>query len=645
MISKTLIALIFCLGATANPAVAQLASDQMFSHPLTARIGNDLTTIYPIDREATMIETIMIPVNDNGSGTTELSANVFYPKEAGPVPVIASLTAYDKDIGPSRYVHTARGNINREIGLNLGDMNISDVAPFEAADPGYFVPHGYAVVIIDAPGTGKSPGTEDPFGEATVDAFKQAIEWIARGAENGGPGWSNSKIATQGTSYLGIIQWLVAATQPEGLDAMIVWQGSSDIIRDDLFNGGIQETAFIPYWLSGKSAAFQDPDTKPEFGLTFSEIPLDLVPDLTEFEIPPILDVENIAVPALVAGTWSTQGLHTRGSFEGYRRLGIAGVPRYLTTHGREEWSVSNQDESRDKQRVFLDCFLKDVTEACETLETAPVHIEVMHGDNLYHDRYVDAWPVPDTEYRRFYLDAATMTLGDNEPLSPAITQYDSDVVVIDDPETTNPRLTFSHTFEEPTEIAGYPKLHLIASPDVLMDPRARDGDPNSAVDMDVFVGLRKRGTDGDVRYFINLLASDSLFSRGWIRASLRKTLDTYNGHPVPDYRTIYALDEVQHLTPGEAYYLEIEILPTAVHFEAGETLELIIAGSNVSFTPHNQHTELVNVGVHTVYTGGSHPREFPNSSPYLELPIVKFASTPQPIAKGEPLPILREVE
>jgi predicted acyl esterase len=301
-----------------------------------------------------------------------------------------SLTAYDKDIGPSRYISTGRGDAFRGVGLNLGDLTVSNVAAFEGADPGFWVPNGYAVVIVDAPGTGDSPGIEDPFGKGTVDAFKQAVEWVARGGTYKGPAWSNGKVATQGTSYLGIIQWLVASQQPEGLNAINVWQGSSDLIRDDIYNGGIQETAFIPFWLAGKSTVFQDPDTKPTFGMSFNKLPYELVKGLTHHTIPRVIDVEKIQVPSLIAATWSTQGLHSRGSFEGYRRFDVENtgrVPRYLYTHGREEWSVSTSTEAMEVELEFFDCYLKEDKSACKALEEHPVRIEVMHGDNKYHDR------------------------------------------------------------------------------------------------------------------------------------------------------------------------------------------------------------------------------------------------------------------
>jgi predicted acyl esterase len=163
----TVFVIAFGFGSTF--AAAQFATDSVYKKELYSRIGNDDSYIYPLDTNKVVTRTIKIPVADTGSGTTELSANVHYPAGGGKFPVIVSLTAYDKDVFPSRYVSTGRGDAFRRVGLNMGDLTVSNMAAFEAADPGYWVPNGYAVVVIDAPGTGDSPGHEDPFSPGTVD--------------------------------------------------------------------------------------------------------------------------------------------------------------------------------------------------------------------------------------------------------------------------------------------------------------------------------------------------------------------------------------------------------------------------------------------------------------------------------------------
>ena len=627
----------------ATQASAQFPTDTVYDKPLHVRVGNDVHYVYPLDTDKIVSETLMIPVEDNGSGTTELAANVWYPTGGGAFPVIMSLTTYDKDLTADRYITAGRSDAFHGAGLSIGDFTISNAVSFEAADPGFFVPHGYAVMVVDGPGTGSSPGIQDPFGKATLDAFKQAVEWVARGSTGGGPAWSNGKVSTQGTSYLGIIQWLTGSTQPEGLDAMSVWQGLTDHYRDSFFAGGIFETGLTPFWLANKHGAFPDVDTAPTYGMTFNKTPYELIDEKTNYEIPRVSNIEQIEVPVLVAANWAAQGVHLRGSIEGYRRLDVENVgrvPRYLYTHGREEWTVMTSDEGLGVQLEFFDCHLKDVQSACAALNEKPVRIEVMHGDNMFHDRVSDQWPVADTEYRKLYLDVPSMDLSEEMP-ERGLTQYVSDIDPHEDGEVPNPLVVFRHTFEKDTEVIGHPRLRLIASP-WLFDPRARDENPETNVDMDVFVGLRKVDADGNVKRFSGTMVGDTLFTRGWLRASLRKTTDTINGYPVPDYLSPLAFDEVQHLQPGHAYQLDIEILPMGIFFEKGSTLELIISGHAITSSPNHQKKQLVNVGTHSIFTGGSHPGKMEIEASYLELPVVELGRAPTPVSKDEPLPLPR---
>jgi putative CocE/NonD family hydrolase len=76
--------------------------------------------------------------------------------------------------------------------------------------------------------------------------------------------WSNGRVGTVGTSYLAAIQWLVAVEKPEGLAAIIPWEGFTDLYRDVLFHGGIPETAFVQSWLAGPGGIIGS-DDDPEY--------------------------------------------------------------------------------------------------------------------------------------------------------------------------------------------------------------------------------------------------------------------------------------------------------------------------------------------------------------------------------------------
>ena len=67
--------------------------------------------------------------------------------------------------------------------------------------------------------------------------------------------------------------------------------------------------------------------------------------------------LENIDVPALVCGSWSDHGLHSRGSFEGFTR--ISSNQKWLYTHGGDKWERYYSADALDWQKAFFDHFLK----------------------------------------------------------------------------------------------------------------------------------------------------------------------------------------------------------------------------------------------------------------------------------------------
>ena len=71
---------------------------------------------------------------------------------------------------------------------------------------------GYAVVNTDVRGRYESEGAWDPFRSEGKDGY-DVVEWAARQP------WSSGKVATQGGSYLGHVQWATLGEQPPSLVA------------------------------------------------------------------------------------------------------------------------------------------------------------------------------------------------------------------------------------------------------------------------------------------------------------------------------------------------------------------------------------------------------------------------------------------
>jgi len=575
-----------------SPAVHELSVSVNLRAPnetLRARVGDDYTEIFPLPAEVQVEKDVRVTMPDG----VQISINTYRPKTSLPVPVVMALTSYGKDLPPEDYTINGRGPAKRAIRTRFGNFKVSAETTFEGPDPAYWVSHGYAVVTVDAPGTGKSTGKKDPLSQATVDSFSRIVTWASEQP------WSNGKVGTTGCSYLAIIQWLVAAQNPKGLAAIIPWEGVTDPYRDTAFHGGIPETAFVRAWLSGPGLP-AGTDDDPEFLtrkplITYIPLP-DPFKGMVSFfngvtprpEQLPFLapKLENINVPALVAASWSMQGLHTRGAFNGFMQ--ISSTQKWLYTHGRHEWDVMNSSEAVDYQRAFFDQFLKGDEQAMA--KKPKVRLEVRKQLYDVQVREEKEWPISRTVYTPLYLNPIERTLDAKKPALASLAQYNS---------TRDESLDFIFSFDKDTEITGHSILRLWVSMDTGMD-------------IDIFVGLRKISKDGSIAMFDNHHKFVPIVSRGWLRVSERK-LDPKRSTP---WRPFLAHDEPQPVIPGERIPVEIEILPSSTLFEAGSKLVLTIKGRDITDERDNQHKLLMNQGRHSVWSGSTFDS-------YLLLPVV----------------------
>lgn len=543
---------------------------------IRAVVGRDHTEIYPLPESVLGERDVMIPTRQG----PRLAANVFRPSSGGPWPVIMCCTTYGKDLHPLDYTLAGRGPANRSIGLDMGNMRVSEATPFEAADPGYWVPHGFVVIHVDALGSGKSEG--EPalgLGDAVVDAFCDAIGWAADQE------WSNGKVGLNGVSYLAAVQWRIAARRPRGLAAIVPWEGFTDVLSDVVCHGGIPETAFFPWWMSGEKSASPADDGGPFFSCdkpyvepgplaTFVGLPLGVTPNRVDFPVDEV-NFEAITVPLLTCASWSAQGLHSRGAMNGFVRS--ATQHKHLYTHGRHEWTVSNSTDALDYQRAFYERYLLD-----RDVEIPAVRLETRRSLEEHDVRFETEFPPTSAVETALYLDAASRAFV-AEPLAEASSaSYDS--------ESADDRLVFRHVFSEDTEITGPMALRCFVSTE-------------AGFDMDLFIGVRKLDAQGAEVEFWNRLSRHDIVTRGWLRASRRPDPDAVRDSlvPVADYEVERAV------VPSDVMELNVEILPSSTLFEAGSSLLLELRGRDITELPNFQHHRIFNCGRHTLYTGPEH--------------------------------------
>jgi predicted acyl esterase len=466
-------------------------------------------------------------------------------------------------------------------GLNPAHM--SPITPFEGPDPVYWVPRGYAVVTVNPRGTWYSEGNATYLSPEEAQDFYDVIEWA------GLQPWSSGRVGLTGVSYLASSQWRVAELRPPHLAAINPWEGWADTYREVAYHGGIPDTWFWPYlWRRWGASSTLIEDWRAE---------MQEHPFFDAFWASKAADFAKIETPAFIVASWTDQGLHTRGTLEGFKQ--IASAHKWLEVHGRKKWAYYYEPASVARLQVFFDHFLKGLP--TDIGKWPKVRLEIRERGFVGAMRAEDAWPLARTQYTKLYLDAADGSLRP-EPLAAAGSiRYEA---VCGLPEADHAR--FDITFAAPTELTGHMKLRLYMSAE-------------GADDLDVFVGLQKLDRSGAVVHFPYYAQfEDGPVALGWLRASHRE-LDPARS---TEYQPVLAHRQAAKIEPGTVVMLDIEIWPSSTRFEAGEGLRLIVQGSDINKYPKTsapvyfRHEDTVNRGLHVIHTGAGH-------GSYLLVPLI----------------------
>ncbi len=494
-----------------------------------------------------------------------LYVNVIRPNKPGKFPVVMSADTYGKDNKPKI---TNMGSL----WPTLGAIPTSSITPEESPDPGFWVPNDYVVVKVALRGSAKSKGVLYPWGLSEAKDYAEVIEWA------GQQEWSNGNVGTNGVSYLAVTQWWVASLNPSHLKAMIPWEGLNDMYREIAFHGGIPDTGFYKFWYEGIVARW------PETEIEDLKKEQKLHTMFDEYWKGKQADLSAIKVPMFVCASWSTQGLHNRGTFEGFKQA--SSEDKWLKIHGRKEWESYYARESLEQQKEFFDYYLKGIEN--DWKDTPKVSYEVR--DKFYRGNTKTAtnFPLPNTKETALYLDGSDMTLKDLKPEASTKVSYNSESEGKDE-------VRFNKVFNEDTELTGNMKLKLWVS--------AEEAD-----DMDLFVGIKKINKQGEEVNFpdFNHIEHGQVAS-GWLRVSHRE-LDSEKSTPLQPW---HKHETELKLAKDEIVPVEIEILPSSTLFKKGEQLEVVVKASEVvkgNSTPglktRYEHEETVNKGVHNIYAG-----------------------------------------
>jgi predicted acyl esterase len=549
-----------------------------------------------------------------------LRADVYRPVAEGRYPAILSYGPYAKGLAfQEAYAPQWEKMVDEHPDVAAGSTN--KYQNWEVVDPEKWVPDGYVCVRVDSRGAGRSPGVIDVWSPRETRDLHDCIEWAADQP------WSSGKVGLCGISYYAMNEYQVAATQPPHLAAICPWEGASDWYREVYYHGGILSTfagRWFPLQVSSvqhglgerarKSPVTGESVAGPET-LSGEELARNRVDLGTEIKKHPLMDDwyrqrnpewSQVRVPMLSAANWGGQGLHPRGNFEAFTQA--ASDERWLEVHGLEHWTHFYTDYGVDLQKRFFGHFLKGEDTGWD--RQPKVQLQVRHVDGRLIQRAESEWPLGRARWTKLFLDARALALTPQPVESEARVEYDA----------LGDGLTFSLPIEAETEITGPMAARLFIS--------------STTRDADLFLVVRVFGPEGEVT-FQGALDPNTPIAQGWLRASHRK-LD-------PDrslaYRPYHAHDELQPLTPGEVYELDVEIWPSSIVVPPEYRLALTVRGRDYEYegelsdfarTFHYAHKGVgpfqhddpddrppdVFGGRVTIYSGGDRPS-------YLLVPVI----------------------
>ncbi|RTL43881.1 MAG: CocE/NonD family hydrolase [Burkholderiales bacterium] len=477
-----------------------------------------------------------VPMRDG----TLLRANVFRPEGNARYPVLLCAHPYGKDDLPLHRKTRDGYRVSPQYHLmRCAPLTHSAWTSWESPDPAHWAPRGYVVINADLRGFGTSDGVPSAFSAQEGQDLYDLIEWAAEQP------WSSGRVGMLGVSYLALTQWRAAALKPPHLAAICPWEGFTDLYRDFARPGGIRETGFLNVWgITTKRRTRGRVDLHGEVRRR---------PLRDDWYAACDVDLEAIDVPALVCGSFSDHNLHSRGSFEGFRR--IASSQKWLYTHRSPKWQAFYSPEALAAQQRFFDHFLKDIDNGQD--RQPRVRLEIREDCSTVAEvRHADDWPLPQTEWRTWHGHASS-DISQGQLLDPPATA--SRTLCL---QARGGPISFTHRFESDVDIVGPMILTLTVS--------LEGGD-----DFPLIAGVRKFRAGREVTFEGSFGFQGDLVTHGMLLTS-HAAEDPARSTP---WQPVHSHVDVRTLAQGERVTLRIGMLPSATRFRAGDELRLDIQG------------------------------------------------------------------
>lgn len=471
--------------------------------------------------------------------------------------------------------------------LGIPDGTLSGLEKFEAPDPADWVARGYAIVNVDARGTGDSEGVMAVLGTQEAEDGYDTVEAVAALP------WCTGAVGMAGNSHLAIAQWFVAALRPPHLKAIAPWEGCGDLYREQfgrggIYNGDLFDKLIVKYMLAGRHGM----ESPREMWKAHP-----LANDWWNAKRP---DMKQINIPTYITGTW-TNTMHGMGAIRGW--LEIDSPHKWLRWHPWQEWyDLWGNAQAKAELLQFFDHFLKGADNGWEKTPRVRMAVLKFGKEPPLENVVEEDFPLPRTEYKKLYLQGDGRLGPDAPPVTAGVATYDSE---------SDGRVGFTHVFTERTRLVGLPKAELYMS-------------CAAADDMDVYVQLEKLDASGTPLLNLNIPwkglpiqsfdemkpeeRTEVVLYRGplgILRASHRATDPARSMHP---HWPFHPHDREEKVSPGQVVRLDIGLWAMGVEYAAGEALRLTVGGRSHAVNNFGSPEHSLNRGAHRVHWGGETP-------------------------------------
>jgi uncharacterized protein len=452
------------------------------------------------------------------------------------------------------------------------------------------VNHGYAVIVVERPGTGASFGRLNPSFEAGAREVDEILNWIASQE------WCDGNIGMYGDSWQGQIQFSAASTGNPHLKAIFPASTWLDNYTGSLYPGGVYNKAFGNFFtwsqkflnsnvvtpvdqdqdgqlLAQARAERGDATVGEKFTEVFKQFRFrdSTTPEgykiwLDSMAHPPFMNrVSQARVPTYLVAGW--YDLFVRDMFQLYANLS---VPKRLLVRPLDHSGIEKRNFDLDfgaEAHRWFDFWLKGINNGI--MDEPPIHYYLLGAPTKEAWKTSDAWPLKNLKVKNFYFGPTL------QPETPSASGT-FDTYRVDYSTTTGnlsrwTAVNWSHKYpnmrsndakaltyttvplESPVQVIGHPVVHIWMRTD--------------APDLDMFVYLEEVDEDGNSTYLTegNLSAS---------RRALGKAPFENLGLPWHNHFK----SELQEIPAGQRMELEFDLLPIAYRFSKGKRLRVAIA-------------------------------------------------------------------